>query len=202
MYYRSFIIRRLHSWAGIVPLAFFMVEHFFTNSFALRGPEAYDAAINFLHQIPYLLVVEIILIMLPIAVHGGYGLWIVFSGSYNLRRYPRGGNWMYFLQRLTGIIMFIFILYHFYTLRLADLLFGTEVSFVTLSQQMQNPWIAALYLIGLFAAIWHFANGLVTFSIHWGLVTGPQARTGAYVIATIVGAAFAYTGINFFLAFV
>ena len=35
---RTFVLRKLHQLSGIMPLGFFLLEHFYTNSKALTGP--------------------------------------------------------------------------------------------------------------------------------------------------------------------
>jgi succinate dehydrogenase / fumarate reductase, cytochrome b subunit len=36
----TFLLRRLHSLSGIVPVGAFLTEHVISNAFATRGPEA------------------------------------------------------------------------------------------------------------------------------------------------------------------
>jgi len=36
----SFLLRRLHSLSGIFPIGAFLVEHFFSNAFAVNGANA------------------------------------------------------------------------------------------------------------------------------------------------------------------
>ena len=42
----SFLLRRLHSLTGIVPIGAFLLEHFISNYEAFKGPEAYGAQVN------------------------------------------------------------------------------------------------------------------------------------------------------------
>lgn len=199
--YRSFLWRKIHSLFGVFPLAFFLAEHFYTNSFAVRGPTVYNQKIGFFTEnIPYLLAVELALIFVPIALHGLYGLWIIYSGSLNVSRYPYFRNWMYVLQRISGLAVFAFVAYHLWTLRLAKF-FGHEVSFQAVAAQLDNPWVSALYATGLLATTFHLSNGLVGFGINWGLITGPRAQKAAYVLAAMVFVVLTWVGIDFGLAF-
>lgn len=50
----SFLLRRLHSLTGIVPIGAFLVEHFMSNAFATNGPIAYDDQVKFLTGLPSL----------------------------------------------------------------------------------------------------------------------------------------------------
>ena len=47
-----FYLRRLHSLSGIFPMGVFLLEHFFGNAFATRGPEAYNRYVEFLLGMP------------------------------------------------------------------------------------------------------------------------------------------------------
>ena len=49
-------------------------------------------------------------------------------------------------------------------------------------------WVAPLYAIGvLSAAVYHFANGLWTMGITWGVWTGPRAQAWATVFCVGIG---------------
>ncbi len=39
-------------------------------------------------------------------------LWIAFRGRVNVNVYPWAGNWMYLMQRITGLIAFAYIVQH------------------------------------------------------------------------------------------
>ena len=173
---RTFIFRRLHSLAGIIPVGLFLLEHLFMNSYALKGPAAYNRVVGTLQGLPYLAVIELVLIILPLSFHGIYGLWITWTSSANLSTFPYYRNWMYYGQRIAGIITFVFVFYHFSTLRLQAALFGTEVSFQRVATQLHNPAVFLLYIVGTLAAIFHFSNGLFTFCITWGITVGPRSQ--------------------------
>ena len=104
----SFILRRLHSLSGVFPIGFFLLEHIFSNSLILRGPEAYNRQIHFLQSLPFVLFLEIVFIALPILYHSIYGLVVTVTGKTNLSSYPYTQNLFYMLQRVTGIITLIF----------------------------------------------------------------------------------------------
>src|SRR5205085_4037974 len=56
---RTFVFRKLHQLTGIVPLGFFLLEHFYTNSKAMTGRADFDNAVKDLQSIPYILFVEV-----------------------------------------------------------------------------------------------------------------------------------------------
>ncbi len=118
----SFLLRRLHSLSGIVPVGAFLIEHILvSNATAINGPEAYANQVKFLGSLPMVIFLEAFGIWLPILFHGGYGLVIWWRGESNVRDYPWTGNWMYALQRWTGIIAFAYIAWHTWHLRFAGI---------------------------------------------------------------------------------
>src|SRR3974377_1923576 len=174
----SFLLRRLHSLSGIVPVGLFLVEHFISNAFATRGPDAYTKQAELLIGFPFVFFLELFGIWLPIAYHALYGFYIWYRGDSNLAEYPWAGNWMYTLQRWTGGIAFIYIVWHTYTMRFSgiDLHANPAYSFTKVANEVRNPWMMAFYLIGLIAASWHFAYGIWLFCAKWGIVSGDKAQ--------------------------
>lgn len=198
---RTFVLRRLHSLAGVIPVGLFLIEHLYVNSYSLKGPAAYNRVVETMQGIPYLLPIELLLIILPLSFHGIYGLWITWSSSANLSTYPYYRNWMYYVQRVSGIVTFLFVCYHFYTLRLQAALFGTQVSFQRVVSQLHNPAVFFLYVVGTLAAVYHLSNGLFTLCITWGLTVGPRSQRVAGIVFSIAFVAIAVLGMNSLVAF-
>lgn len=186
----TFLLRRLHSLSGIIPVGAFVLEHFFSNAFALNGPVAYASQVKFLTGLPLVIWIEALFIWIPIAFHALYGLWIWKNGSLNVRDYPWAGNWMYAAQRWTGAIAFPYIIYHTYTMRFAGVsLFehpGATFGKVQASL-FSSDWIVAFYVVGVITTCWHFAYGIWLFAAKWGLVTGPRARRNLGVVCFVFG---------------
>ncbi len=114
----SFVLRRLHSLSGIVPVGAFLFEHILiSNSTAVTGPDAYARQVSFLANLPLVFFLELFGIWLPILFHALYGFYIWYRGDGNTVAYPWSGNWMYTAQRWTGGIAFVYILWHTYTMR-------------------------------------------------------------------------------------
>ena len=73
----SFLLRRLHSLSGIVPVGAFLFEHILvSNSTAISGPDAYASQVRFLANLPLVFFLELFGIWLPILFHAGYGFYI------------------------------------------------------------------------------------------------------------------------------
>jgi len=199
----SFFLRRLHSLTGIVPVGAFLFEHILiSNATAISGPSAYGNQVSFLAHLPLVFFLELFGIWIPIAYHGLYGFYIWYRGDSNTAAYPWTGNWMYTLQRWSGGITFIYIVWHTYTMRFTgvDLHDDPSRSFAKVAAEVHNPWLMAFYVIGLIAASWHFAYGIWLFCAKWGVVTGDKAQKrllnlclAFFVLLTVVGLASLYT---------
>lgn len=199
----SFFLRRLHSLTGIIPIGAFLFEHILiSNSTAMSGPAAYARQVSFLANLPLVFFLELFGIWLPIAYHGLYGFYIWYRGDANTAAYPWAGNWMYTLQRWTGGIAFIYIVWHTYTMRFTgtDLHDNPAYSFTKVQLEVQNPWLMAFYVIGLLAASWHFAYGIWLFCAKWGIVSGDRAQKrllnlclAFFLLLSVVGLASLYT---------
>ena len=192
----SFWSRRLHSLSGVFPIGVFLLEHMFTNSFIIQGPDAYNEKIEFLRSLPYLPLIEITFIGLPILYHAGYGFYVWFTGKSNLRWYPYTANYLYAMQRWTGLIAFAYILFHVYETRIVNAIYGTEVSFARMQHLRQNPATFWFYIVGLFAVCFHFANGLWGFCISWGITIGPKSQRNSGIIFGLVGLSVFAVGVN------
>jgi len=192
----SFWLRRLHSLSGIFPIGAFLLEHMFTNSFITQGPEAYNEKIEFLQSLPYVVFLEIGFIALPILYHAGYGFYIWFSGKSNLSSYPHTKNFLYTLQRWTGLVTFAYILFHVYETRIVNALYGTEVSFARMQHLMANPFTFWFYIAGLAAVCFHFANGIWGFAISWGITIGPKSQRVSAAISALIGVIIFATGLS------
>ena len=193
---RHFWLRRLHSLSGIVPIGGFLAFHLYENYTATRGAEAYNKMTRTLQELPFAVAMEVLVIIVPLLFHGIYGLFITSTARANVisNRYVR--NWMYFLQRVTGVIVFAFILFHLWTTRLVQL---RDHESLDLFRQVQaavaNPWIYAFYLAGILSATFHLANGIWSFSIVWGLTIGPKAQRRMLYVSAAVFLVLSYVGV-------
>ncbi len=206
----DYLLRRLHSLAGIVPLALFMMEHMFSNMEATKGPDEFHAVVSFLTGLPALYVIEVLFIFLPLYFHGIYGVVIWTTGKSNLRQYGEyKANWRYSFQRWSGIFVVLFVTYHLLHWR-----FGLQlpwqtaeggihwVHYTTVTGGPGNLYDAmhaefsrwpmfVFYLLGLGATMYHLGNGLWTFAITWGLTrTRAAQKRWGYVCVAFAGALF------------
>ena len=199
----SFLWRRLHSLSGIVPVGAFLIEHFISNAFATNGPHAYAEQVKFLTGLPFVLVLEIVGIYIPLLYHSLYGFYIWFRGESNVSEYPWAGNFMYAAQRWTGGVTFVYILWHTYTMRFTGihLLTNSQAAFHKVQVELQNPWALAFYVIGIIAASWHFAYGLYLFCAKWGITVSETSRKWFGRVCVVIALVFIAVGIATTAAF-
>ncbi len=192
----SFLLRRIHSLSGIIPVGAFLVEHFISNAFATRGPGAYAKQVELLSGFPFVVGLELFGIWLPILYHALYGFYIWYRGESNVAEYPWTGNWMYNSQRWTGAIAFFYMVWHTWHLRFSGIhiLSHPASAFGKVQLEFQNPLAVAFYALGIFCASWHFAYGLWLFAAKWGITTGDAARRRFGYVCFAVGLLFMLVG--------
>lgn len=190
----NFLIRRVHSLLGIIPIGIFICVHFCLNSSVfLNGFSTYEITIAGMKSIPLIVVAELVIIAIPILFHGIYGIWIVYLAKNNALKFNYYRNWMFYLQRITAVITLIFVLVHVYTLRLMQHEPAAVIN--TLVNHLQNPLYFVLYIIGVLAAMFHFANGFFTFLISWGITIGEHSQNVFSRISALVFVALGVWGV-------
>lgn len=176
---RHFLLRRLHSLVGLVPVGAFLVFHLWENSQSRLGAEHYNGVVVAgLQQMNYLPLLELFVIALPLLFHAGYGLVIAIGARPELRRYPYLRNWMYLLQRISGLGILLFLLGHVGMTRIWGMLnpgVHTDL-FGHMQWALSQPWIFGIYALGLLLSVFHLANGLWGMALVWGLATSPLAQ--------------------------
>ena len=208
------LLRRLHSLTGIVPIGVFLASHMLTNSsivwghldarkseYGHRGVATFQHEVDFIHSIPFLLFIEVTL-WVSIAFHSILGTYYAMTGSSNTGQYNFGGNWRYRLQRITGYIGIFFIIYHVGTLRWnwtfltpGGTAWSAQYSASTMAAILRGGTgditaagiaVSSVYMLGVTALVFHFANGLWTAAITWGLTISAAAqRRWGYACAGI-----------------
>ena len=186
----SFLLRRIHSLTGILPLGGFLLFHFFENASARRGAEAFNETVAAIGKMPYLYAIEVCVLLLPLIYHGVYGIVARTPSRPNAITYGYARNWAFFFQRVSGVVAFIFVGFHVVSTRgWALLVKGADITFADMHHYLLLPGVFAFYLLGILAVTYHFANGLWSFSVTWGIVTthAAQKRLAALTLCVFVG---------------
>jgi succinate dehydrogenase / fumarate reductase cytochrome b subunit len=193
-----------------MPLGFFLLEHFYTNSKALSGAADFNTAVKDLQSIPYILFVEIGGIFIPLIYHAVYGMVITVEARPNNLHYPYARNWFYTIQRMTGIILFFFIAFHVLNFRFGlipglntvSVAHHPEQSFDIVSGEFRRIPIFIVYVIGITATVWHLANGIWLFLVDWGITIGERAQKISGYACLGFGVVLLAVGINAAVAFI
>lgn len=126
----AFFWRRFHSFTGLI-LAIYIIFHLLTNSQAalyIGGDGAgFIKDVNWIHDLPYLIFIEVLVILVPFLVHGISGIKYLWTSKYNnfptdgskpqLTEYPR--NYFYMFQRLTSWVILVGVIWHVWDMRIA-----------------------------------------------------------------------------------
>jgi succinate dehydrogenase cytochrome b subunit len=120
---QAFVWRRLHSLMGLW-IVLFLIEHLLVNSQAALwlgdNGQGFVNLVNVIHNLPYLQVIEITLIGVPILIHLIWGIKYLLTGKFNSYRtdgskpsLPEyGRNRAYTWQRITSWILIVGIAGH------------------------------------------------------------------------------------------
>ncbi|TFD92453.1 succinate dehydrogenase cytochrome b558 subunit [Jeotgalibacillus sp. R-1-5s-1] len=198
---REFYWRRLHSLMGVIPVGIFLIVHLVVNHFATRGEQAFNDAAHFMESLPFRIFLELFIIFIPLYFHAIYGVYIAFTSKNNTRRYGTLRNYMFMLQRLTGIFTLIFVTWHVWETRIQAAM-GAEVNFNMMESILSNPWMLAFYIAGVVSTTFHFANGLWSFFVSWGITVSPRSQVISTYATMLVFVALTVIGIRAIFAFV
>ncbi|MGD9720837.1 MAG: succinate dehydrogenase [Pirellulales bacterium] len=201
----QFVIYRLFSLAGLVPVGAYLVVHLLTNATIINGPVAFQDAVNRIHSLGPVgvAIAEWTFIFIPLLFHAGVG-WLIIAGAVpNASSYPYASNVRYVMQRVTAILAFAFIMFHVIQLHhLAGAPFGAiggaqfdpEHATSSAATAIRPLWITVLYSIGMLGTVYHFSNGVWTLGITWGIWTTAAAQRRASWISAILGLGLASVG--------
>lgn len=189
--------RRLHTLTGGLVLAAFVIEHLVTNASALGGQAKYDEIVGSILRMRILPLFEVVFIILPLAFHAGYGLYLVRSKTTpdsEMDRY--GDRRLWIVQRISAVFVLVFVLAHLWELRAQRLFFGLapDALYTTLTAHLSwtwagVPWIALFYILGIFGVVVHLANGLYAATNAWGLWSDEPGRRRARWLGIALGGA-------------
>ncbi len=199
----EFLIRRLHSLSGLVPVGAYMTIHLLTNSSILASSQKFQSLVYQIHALgPALPLVEWGFIFLPLIFHAVIGVVIVKGGMPNTSSYNYTSNVRYVLQRASGMIAFVFIFWHVFHMHgwfhfdwwiegVAEPLGGHKFrpysAGSTAAAALASPIVKLLYAVGVLSCVFHLANGLWTMGITWGLWVSPAAQRRANWLAIAFG---------------
>ena len=149
-------------------------------------------------------------IFLPLLFHSIYGIIISGEAKHNVLSYGYGRNWFYLFQRITGIYLFFFLLFHILNFRfglipglnLVPVAGNADRAFEIVAGEFQIPWVLAVYILGILATAWHLAYGIFLFVVDWGIVIGEKAQRVTLYACIALAFFFGAVGVNAAIAFI
>jgi succinate dehydrogenase / fumarate reductase cytochrome b subunit len=185
-------LKRLLSLSGVVPLGAFVLFHLWITLSIVGSREVYERQVAVLHNGPLLGLLEVVLVIVPLAFHAGYG--VIRSFQPRDRDHAYGTDQMVTLQRASGIVVLVFVALHVWELRVQTWTQGLAVSSYATklvehlsSTQSGIPFIALGYLVGIAATLFHLAAGMTSFCTTWGYTRTIASQRRARLLFRVLG---------------
>jgi succinate dehydrogenase / fumarate reductase cytochrome b subunit len=182
----------------------------YTNSTAMSGQRVFNEHVQDIHNMPYLIFIEIFGIFIPLLYHSIYGIIISREARPNAGHYSYARNWFYLIQRISGVFLFFFLLFHILNFRfgmipglnMTPVAGHADLAFTIVSREFQNDLIFFVYVLGVIATAWHLAYGIWLFAVDWGIVIGEKAQKATLYACIALAIFLGAVGINAAAAFV
>ena len=184
-------LRRAFALSGIVPIGVFLVLHLWTSAALLQSRDVYDAQLAAVNGLSILFVLELVLVFAPLAFHALYGLHLAFRPDDGPRTYasPR----MFVLQRITGVLAFVFIAAHLFHLRahteIGALGYSTRLARDLSATAWGIPVAGLGYLVGIGVSVVHLVNGTGSY-VFTRYRPSNEAKRRASVVLVVLGSLF------------
>lgn len=173
----------------------FVAFHLLINATVLAGGEKFQFCVEQIHTLEHmglLVPVEMATIFLPIAFHALFGIVILLSSQPNMTDYRYGGNVRYTLQRVSAVIILVFLAMHIWHMHWIGKPFGgahfDPADATASAARALQSWVlwGPVYGLGVAATVFHLANGIWTALITWGVTIGPNSqRISGYACAAL-----------------
>ena len=94
------------------------------------------------------------------------------------------GAWSWVMQRLTGVLVGIFISIHIWMLHFtAEATSGNPVTFESVRSRMASPWYVTLDLLLLASLVYHALNGVRAVLLDWGVGARSEKKLTGILVA-------------------
>ena len=185
-----FLARRMHSLTGIVPVGLFLIYHLYLQLYLHAGAEKYNDVINSFYDSPLAVWALVIIVYIPLFFHAFFGMKLVFTSSFQ-PSYTYFAHLLYWLQRISGVGVLLFVIAHIWNAQLGPWVEGTwGTHFEHLSEGFTDPDSGLItkmvYVLGILGSVFHFSNGLNTFCMTWGIALTPKSQIRVRIISILV----------------
>jgi len=193
-------LRRIHSLTGVVPLAFFLLEHLAVNATVLGGAARFHGLVRWLDRTPIRGLLEIGLIAVPLAIHTGIG--VLLATEVDARGRPDRSDPRAATQRLTGVLLLPYLIYHVWATRLSPEVLKGGADLVTImAKQVASAPGFVFHALGVALASYHLGHGLRSFAVRWGLARGAAAERAVSRLGLALSIVLAVVGVASLAAF-
>jgi succinate dehydrogenase/fumarate reductase cytochrome b subunit len=173
---------RWQAWAGLVPLAGYLVVHLLVQASALFGAYAHARIAGF--GAAWLVPLEVAFVYLPLGFHAVLGVCRVARPPVAPAERGWGGPFGRPLQQLSGVVLLVFIIAHVWQFRVpawrgqlsASDYYPELCASLSTTAWGGVPIVAMGYLFGLAAAALHAAQGLYRGALSLGWVAASRQR--------------------------
>jgi succinate dehydrogenase / fumarate reductase cytochrome b subunit len=183
----NFIAERLGSALAILPLGVWTLIHLWNNLAAFQGAPAWQTAVTE-YPHPFAEAIALAIVLVPLVWHVIWGITRIGQTRPNYPRYGFFVNLKFMLQRLSAVGVLLFLGAHLWLAFLKPrLLEGQVEPFSDISHEMHfhRPTLL-VYILGVLGIAYHFANGLHTAMMGWGVATTKRALQRSQIVAWIV----------------
>jgi succinate dehydrogenase / fumarate reductase cytochrome b subunit len=158
------------------------VLHVVLYARALGGRESLESTLPNFESLPWS-AFELLFVWLPLAYHALYGSFLALSSTQSLGQAPYLRRSVHLLQRLSGLVVLVFVVYHAWQLR-APLARGSMTRkdvFFALVESLSSttglgvPLVALVYLVAIAATAFHLGRGLLAACSAWGIVRSERS---------------------------
>jgi len=213
-------IRKVHSACGLI-FAAFLLEHLMATALGLN-PSLFGRYMHFLYAVVAFAPLLRALIFVPLVVAVAFGGYLLVTSGirYDVKKCNRGGKLRYWLQRVSGMLILLFLGFHLGTIRnfpvdrieraptTASSVTGAsaQTTFGASVEGFQASWpkkgvlyplrvLAVLSLfVGTWAAVYHLSNGLWSAAMAWGFLNSPEAQQRWQWVCAAIGIVLAILG--------
>ncbi|HEY0867583.1 MAG TPA: hypothetical protein VGE01_09395 [Fimbriimonas sp.] len=204
----NYTLHKLHSLTGVIPVGYYLVQHLTLNTFSLAGPTKFNAVIQFFEGMPlhFLWAVKLIAIWIPLIFHAVYGIFILSHAKYNYGepKYRFKENGYFTFQRFSGIVAFLFLIYHMTSTSVNAAVNGAHgtIYYDTWAEKLSAPFLGfipyfflGVYVVGVVASAYHFSYGIWSFCIRWGIAISEKAQQSVWRLSNVMFPVIAILGI-------
>jgi succinate dehydrogenase / fumarate reductase cytochrome b subunit len=184
---------KLGSLSGVVALGAFVVLHLWVSSAAVGSRDLYDRQLAALHGGAVLGLLHVVLVLVPLVYHAGYGIVRTLQPRDPHHAYPN--DLMLLLERASGVVVLVFLVAHAWEFRAqtwglhrATAAYSTKLVEDLSSTSHGVPFVAMGYVVGLAATMFHLVNGLSSFCTRWGYTPHRAAQLRARIAFGVAGA--------------